>query len=252
MEPLLKRSGLALAAALIIVLSGCATTGGQSDGDPLEGANRAVFGFNEVLDRYFLEPVSKGYDKITPDPIQTMIYNFLENLFYLNVILNNALQGKFREAGEDIGRFITNSTFGVAGLVDIATPLGMPAHDEDCGQTLGVWGAGEGAFLMLPVLGPDSVRDLPDRGCTWFTELVSVVFNSPWSWALIGLRAIDTRARLQPAVELARDAVDPYLFTREAFRQRRQYLIYDGNPPLEDFDDFDDFDDAQDTDQPSS
>ena len=88
----------------MVALTGCATTGGQGDSDPLQGANRAVFGFNEVVDRYFLEPVSKGYAKVTPDPIQTMIYNFLENLFYLNVILNGVLQGKFGQAGEDLGR----------------------------------------------------------------------------------------------------------------------------------------------------
>jgi phospholipid-binding lipoprotein MlaA len=250
MKLLLKRSPLALAVVLMVALTGCATTGGRDDGDPLEGFNRAVFGFNETLDRYVLEPVSKGYVRITPEPIQTMIFNFVENLFYLNVVLNDLLQGKFRQAGEDVGRFITNSTFGVAGFVDIATPLGMPANDEDCGQTLAVWGAPEGAYIVLPVLGPFTVRDLPDIGCILLTNLVGVVFDSPWNWGMVGLTLVDTRARLQPAVELARDAVDPYLFTREAFRQRRQYLIYDGDPPLEDFDDFDDFDDVDETQGP--
>ena len=229
---------LAAAVALLAVLgtSGCATTG--DPGDPFEGMNRGIYAFNDGLDRVALEPVSKGYTAVTPDLVRTSVTNFFENWGYLNTVLNQFLQGKFLLGLEDAGRFLVNTTIGIGGLFDVATGFGMPRNEEDFGQTLGVWGVGEGAFLMLPVLGPTTTRDLPGIAVGILTNPLTYLESDSARVALVGLRLVDARANLDAAIRLReRTALDPYVFTREAYRQRRTYLIHDGNPPLEPFDD---------------
>src|SRR5437879_5361679 len=130
-----------------------------AENDPLEGFNRKIFWFNDHLDVYMLEPVAKAWDFVLPRRVETCISNFFWNLHFPIDTLNDALQGKFKHAGSDVGRFLVNTTIGVAGFFDPATSLGLELHWEDFGQTLGWWGVGPGAYLMLPILGPSDLRD---------------------------------------------------------------------------------------------
>ncbi len=230
------RTGLML--LCFALLGGCATVAENGEGDPLESPNRAFHSFNNTLDEHILEPVSDFYVWVTPELLRTSIGNFFSNLGTLNVILNDLLQGKFEQGVEDAGRFIVNSTFGIGGAFDIASGVGLERHDEDLGQTFGVWGAGEGAYLELPVLGPNSVRDAPDLVSSVYTNPLYYLFQSSVSLPLTALKLIDDRARLASAIRLRdKSALDSYVFTREAYRQRRIHLIYDGNPPDDAFDD---------------
>jgi len=221
-----------------VFLSGCVTTQEADPTDPLEDVNRSFYGFNDGLDRHFVKPVAEGYKNITPSLFRTSVTNFFDNLAYLNVILNDFLQGKIGQFLQDSGRFIINSTIGLAGLFDPASDLGLTPNDEDLGQTFGVWGASEGAYLVLPFLGPDTIRDVPDRVSSLLLSPLFYV-SSTISLPLGALNAINTRANLLEATRFVEEAaLDPYTFTREAFRQRREYLIYDGNPPSSGFDEF--------------
>ena len=220
----------------VLVGAGCATTQyADEESDPWQGMNRGVYGFNDALDKSILEPVATAYVDHVPEGIRNSITNFFDNLGYLNVILNDFLQGKFTQGGEDIGRFIVNSTLGIGGLFDLAGPLGMPAHEEDFGQTLAVWGSEEGAYMVLPLLGPNSVRDAPDLAVSAVTN-VTFLAGTTFFWPFTVVDVINTRANLLPATRLRdQSALDPYVFTREAYRQRREYLIFDGDPPLDDY-----------------
>lgn len=239
------RLGRWLVALLVIgFLSGCATTP-NGDNDPLEGANRVFYNINDALDRHFIQPVAETYVKYTPKPIRTGATNFFDNVGYLNVIINDFLQGKFRQGFADTGRFVINSTVGILGIFDVAQYWGLKRNDEDLGQTLGVWGAGEGAYLVLPLLGPNSVRDAPDLAMSGFTNLMFHLLDAGVTIPLTILNAINTRANFLEATRIRDEAaLDPYIFTREAYRQRRINQIYDGNPPPEMLDlYFDEFDD---------
>ncbi|MCI0400197.1 MAG: VacJ family lipoprotein [Gammaproteobacteria bacterium] len=209
-----------------------------SSDDPLESVNRPVYNFNDTLDKAILEPIAKGYVEITPRLVRTGITNIYENAAYLNVILNDILQGKFEQAGADFTRFVFNTTLGLAGLVDIGTAVGLEKHEEDFGQTLAKWGSGEGAYLVIPLLGPNTVRDTPDYGTALVTNplfYVSIANAILIPVAAVGI--INKRANLLDATRLRDEAaVDPYTFTREAYRQRRAFLIYDGHPPAEHYD----------------
>jgi ABC-type transporter lipoprotein component MlaA len=234
--------GLLLAA----VLAGCATAPERSgvDPDPLEPANRAFFTFNETLDKYLIKPIAETYVDVTPQPARTAVTNFFDNLRYLNVIVNSFLQGKFSQGMSDIGRFVVNSTLGLGGLFDVATGYGLQRHDEDLGQTLAVWGAGQGAYLYLPVRGPNSVRDVPDLASSYFLNPLTYVTGAVL-FPVTALAIINTRANLLDETRIRDEAaVDSYSFTREAYIQRREYLIFDGNPPSEGYEDI--FDDEAD------
>ena len=239
------RQGIAAAAA-VLALCGCATTGtgaGSGDpGDPWEPANRTIYTFNDTLDRTVLVPVAKLYLKL-PSGIRKSIYNFFDNAAYPGTVLNQFLQGKFERAVEDSARFVFNSTLGLGGLLDISTGLGLERHEEDFGQTLGVWGLGEGNFINYPFLGPSSVRDTPGLIVGALTDVLTYVALFP-----IGLlEVIDTRSNFVGASRLRDEsAFDPYVFTREAYRQRRTFLIYDGDPPFDSFEDEDEYDEDED------
>jgi len=209
------------------------TLAGDSQDDPLEVVNRPVYQTNDVIDRYVGEPVSRVYIDYTPDPIRSTVSNFFDNVTYLNVILNDFLQGKGEQGLADSGRFLINSTFGAFGLFDVATPLGLKRHDEDFGQTLAVWGIGQGSYLVLPFLGPKTARDVPDIGVSAVTNILFYVTN-PVVVPVAVLGFIDQRSRFDQAIQIRNEmAVEPYLFTREAYIQHRNFLIYDGDPPID-------------------
>ena len=230
-----RRIGLVL---VTVCLSGCVTTPETDPTDPLENVNRSFYQFNDGLDRHFIKPVAQTYKDVTPTLFRTSVTNFFDNLSYLNVILNDFLQGKLGQFLQDSSRFVLNSTIGIGGLFDPATDLGLIPHDEDLGQTFGVWGAGEGAYLVLPLLGPDTMRDVPDRASSMFLNPLFYI-SSTITIPLSALNIINTRANYLEATRFVEEAaLDPYSFTREAYRQRREYLIHDGHPPTSEFDEF--------------
>ncbi len=230
--------------AMLAFLSGCASTYNNPQ-DPYEGYNRAMYKFNDALDKAVIKPVAQGYDAVVPEPISWGISNFFSNLNEITVIINDLLQGKFQQAAHDAGRFGLNTTVGVLGIFDVAGHAGYKKNNEDFGQTLGVWGAEPGAYVVLPLFGPRTVRDSFGLVGDMFTDPVMYVEGDDARLALAGTRLIDTRARLLKAGKVLDEATDDeYSYVRDAYLQRRQYLVYDGNPP-EGEDDFDLFDDMQ-------
>ena len=215
------------------LLTGCATAPyGAADPDPLEDVNRYSYNVTDALDKLVLGPVTDAYLQAVPGAVRARVSNFYDNAGYLNTVLNGFLQGKFEQGLGDAARFAVNSTVGVLGLFDVATALGLPAHDEDFGQTLGVWGAGEGAYLFVPVRGPSSLRDVADTPLSIATNVLTYVDASMYTpLAILGV--INARAKVDAAIKV-RDqaALDPYIFTREAYRQNRMHRIHDGDPPL--------------------
>lgn len=227
-------------AAFVLVaslgLAGCATGPDRDPRDPLEPLNRAVYSFNEMVDRIALEPLAQGYQAITPDPVDKGVTNFFNNLGDLRSAVNNLLQFKIGRAFSDVGRFAVNSTVGVLGLMDVASNMDMPRYNEDFGQTLGVWGLGSGPYIVLPFFGPSSARDGVGVVVDWFTDPLMLIEDDGTRWALRGLKLIDTRADLLSASRvLDQAALDPYAFVRDAFLQQRQSAVHDGNPPEEIF-----------------
>lgn len=220
--------GVVLFLFLYMLTNGCNGANVEGDNDPLEGGNRVFYGFNNLLDKAFIEPVAELYMDHTPEPIRSGISNFFDNLAYPGVIINNILQGKIKDGFKGTGRFLVNSTIGIIGLFDPATHMGLQRQEEDFGQTLGAWGAGEGAYLVVPVIGPSSVRDAPGLVMELFTNLLYYVESSVMI-PLIVVDTIDRRADLLRITRLRdRSPLDPYLFTRDTYRQRRAYLIHDG------------------------
>ena len=252
-----KRLRLAVYLSVIVWGAGCATVQSAdvetSDDDVLESINRPMYQVNDFLDQTVAEPIADVYLEYMPKPIRNSISNFLDNVTYPNVILNDFLQGKGKQGLEDSGRFVVNSTFGLFGIWDMATHLGLEAHDEDFGQTLGVWGVDDTTYLVLPLIGPNSLRDAPDLGVSTLTNLLFYVSNPVAIIPITVLGLVDRRARVADAVNFRNEAaVEPYLFTREAYLQRRNFLIHDGNPPVEDDEFLDEiFDDLERTDAPS-
>jgi len=224
----------------ILVLSGCATTSSSaSNNDPYEGYNRAMYSFNDAFDSAILKPAAKGYDAVLPDPIQKGVSNFFSNLNEITVILNDLLQLKFGQAFDDTGRFLLNSTVGIAGIFDVAGYAGHEGHDEDFGQTLGVWGVEPGPYVVLPFFGPRNVRDSFGLVADIYTDPVTHVDDNGARNALVALEVIDARANLLGVKKVLDEAaLDEYSYVRDAYLQRRQNLVYDGNPPEEEFDVF--------------
>ena len=204
--------------------------------------------FNNGLDRALLRPLAKGYEFVLPQFMRTGVGNFFDNLSTPLTAINNALQGKGGAAGSDVGRLLLNSTIGIGGLFDVATTAGLEKHDEDFGQTLAVWGVPSGPYLVFPFFGPSTVRD---GLMTPFNRAADplVYAESSIRDKLLPLGIVDARHRLFAAEALIKDSADRYVTFRESFLQRRNYLIYDGDPPVDDdfYDDFeDDFEDFED------
>ncbi len=214
-----------------LFLAGCATQGDSRD--PWEPFNRGVFKFNDTLDRYMMKPVAKGYQWITPDFIDQGVSNFFDNLNDIAVTANDLFQFKFKQGGQDAARLLVNTTVGIGGVVDVASRVGLDKHEEDFGQTLAVWGVPYGPYLVLPFLGPSSPRDAVGTAADGFMNPLSYTIF-PVKIGLYGLRTIDFRADNLSATEILDEAaLDRYAFMRNAYFQRRDYLIYDGEPPLE-------------------
>ncbi len=221
---------MALCAATL-VLSGCAT--GRDPRDPLEPVNRAVYGFNEQVDKAVLKPVAQGYNKVVPPPVRGGVSSFFGNFGDVTTAVNNLLQLKVGRAANDAGRVLVNSTVGILGFFDVATRLGLEKHDEDFGQTLGVWGLPDGPYLVLPLLGPSTVRDSAGLVGDYFTDPEFwLLTESPENWIGLTTRVISTRAGLLEAEQMFDTAaIDRYSFLRDAYLQRRRNQLYDGNPP---------------------
>ncbi len=213
----------------------------KDDVDPWESMNRKTFAFNEFIDSCCFKPVAKGYRAITPDFLEDGFSNFFGNATEVLTIVNDLAQGKFAQGSQDTLRFIVNSTVGIAGFIDIGSRIGLDKHDEDFGQTLAVWGVGEGPFVMLPFFGPKTLLGsatlYPDSALT----LVNTIDNEPTKYALGGLSVVVLRAGLLDIEKLA--AGDRYTFLRDAYLQRRAYLVSDGQLTDEELFEDDDFDD---------
>jgi phospholipid-binding lipoprotein MlaA len=221
------------ALALAALATGCATAGrgATTANDPWEGFNRGVFGFNEGLDKAVLKPVAQGYNVVMPDFAREGVNNFFANLDDVPTGLNNMLQGKVGDGFADLGRFAINSVFGIFGLWDVASPLGLEKHEEDFGQTLAVWGVNSGPYLVLPLFGPSNLRDGPARVVTpsWF---YGEWIGDRETWGLFVLDVIRTRDNLMQAESVVQQAaLDKYSFIRDAWTQRRRSATYDGSPP---------------------
>lgn len=219
----------------LLLLGGCATAPGRTTTeDPWQGVNRSVYKFNEAVDRTTLKPIAKGYRAVTPQWFRTGTKNFFSNLKTPWVIVNELLQGKPQLMAQDTCRFVFNSIAGVGGVFDVASRFELTAHDEDFGQTLAVWGVPSGPYVMLPLFGPSTVRDGFGR--------VPDYFSSPQRYAAIpweartGLNALEVvqlRESLLSTEDTLGNAYDKYGVIRDAWLQRRVYLIYDGNPPAD-------------------
>lgn len=220
-----------------------ASDDGSDPRDPWEGLNRHIFAFNEAADRYVAEPVARGYKKVTPGFIDTSIGNFFNNIGEFKNLTNNLLQGSVGDAGVDLSRFIVNTTIGVLGIFDVASYVGLERESEDFGQTLAVWGVGDGPYLMLPVLGPSTLRDGFGRGVDSFASPQREVEPATADYGLTFVELVQKRASLLGSEQLI--SGDKYSFFKDAYFQRREFLINDGEFQDsfgdEDFESFEDF-----------
>jgi len=237
---------IAAVAVLAIVTSGCASTQYLSDDrDPWQGYNRGVYAFNDSLDKAILKPAAQGYQFIAPDFVETGVRNFFENIDDVSVAVNNLLQGKLNNSASDVGRVLVNSTIGVLGLFDVASSFGLRKHDEDFGQTLAVWGADAGPYIVWPFFGPSTLRDSP-------SIIVDDILLDPLTYvelhlgeriAVVALDVVSVRAELLSLEETVNEiSTDQYAFIRDAYLDRRNFLVHDGAPPvdLEIFDELED------------
>ncbi len=225
-----KKTLLCASLATTVVCSGCASTADSSD--PLEPFNRAMYSFNEGLDEVAIKPVATGYRQVLPAPVQSGVRNFFSNLDDVTVLVNDVLQLKLAQGVSDFMRLIFNTAFGVLGFADVASEMGLRKHNEDFGQTLGRWGIGSGAYVVLPFFGPSSLRDgLGFAMDTHYIDPVPALDDVPArNWTVV-TRAVSKRADLLDAtrtVEAA--ALDDYEFTRDFYLERRESLVNDGKP----------------------
>lgn len=232
------RSGRRLAAVVVAaaLLGGCASAQGPGGAtDPLEPMNRVIFSFNEKLDDHALKPAATAYRDYVPETFRFIAGNMFENLRDVWTAANNLLQGKPGQALSDAARVVINTTFGFAGMGDVASEMGLEKHREDFGQTLGVWGVPPGPYLVLPFFGSSTFRDAPALVVDTLADPTTVLVDDvPTRNSIYGVRVLDTRAQYLQAGEIMDDvALDRYLFMRNAWLQRRQSQIFDGNPPAD-------------------
>ena len=223
---------------LITVLfnSGCATVEGPANpDDPFESFNRSMFEFNEGVDKYAFKPAAKGYDFIMPSIASKGVSNFFSNIDDIVVFFNELLQFKIAAAVATSARFVFNTTFGLFGLIDVASHMDLPKHNEDFGQTLAVWGVPSGPYLVLPILGPLTFRDTAGLAVDWtYFDPIFKRQTLEQSLVTLTIKYIDIRAGLLKASNILDDTVpDKYAFVRDAWMLRREFLIYDGNPPVD-------------------
>jgi phospholipid-binding lipoprotein MlaA len=225
---------VSLLSLCLLLLWGCAARppGKRDPRDPWERMNRTTYRFNDVFDRTIAQPVARGYRK-TPQFVQTGVHNFFTNLDYTIVILNDVLQGQIRPLLSDSGRLVINTTFGIGGLFDPATGMGIDRNDRDFGQTLGKWGVKKGPYLVLPFLGPSDVRDAFGRLGDEFSTPRQYIRDPYWDYGLYLLQVIDSRARLLDATRMIESAYDPYAFLRNAYLQNRDFKVNGGRSKSE-------------------
>ena len=226
----MKFAGVILAG--VMTLSGCASFRTAAPGDPIEPINRGIYSFNSTFDHYLLKPIAKGYDSVVPSLVKTGVSNVFQNMSDAQSLVSDALQLKGAKFGDDFGRVMLNTTFGIGGIFDLATQLGVERGNEDIGQTLGYWGIGAGPYLVIPFLGPSSLRDAVGRFGDSKVNPLSYVSSVPVRNSLTGLSVVDARVGLFPAEDLLNQAsLDKYTFLRSAYLQRRQSLVLDGKRP---------------------
>jgi len=215
------------------LLTGCASAPGKVD--PWEQSNRFFYKMDDTLDKVALKPLADGYVKVVPLPARQCLGNAFDNLDYFNVILNDFLQGKGPQGWSDAGRMALNSTVGIAGLFDVASKVGLPSHENDFGLTLGKWGMEPGPYLVLPLFGPTTCRDAPGIGVAILCDPTTWLGLPLKVWGpLYTVEAIDTRARAERELRFRNAAaIDPYVFTRDAYLQYRRGQIHEGQPPAD-------------------
>jgi phospholipid-binding lipoprotein MlaA len=229
----MTRSAAALGALLSLLLVGCATQPNtkKDPRDPFEGFNRVSYKVTDAVDRAVLKPTAKGYKAVAPQFVETGVSNFFSNLGQPTVIVNNLLQAKFKPALNDTGRFLMNTTVGIGGLWDPASKVGLDRNDEDFGQTLGKWGMSSGPYLWIPLMGPSTIRDGIGQGVDTFTDPLYYVERDVIRYSLTAVNLIDARARQLDLEETLNNTFDRYAFIRNAYLQRREYQVTDGNAP---------------------
>jgi len=250
MNPMIQLRLLILLFCAALLASGCAKNSTPLDPyDPYEKENRDTFELNLKLDRHIMSPVASTYATVTPSAFRRGVDNFFNNVTYPKVILNDLLQGNPGYALQGTSRFLINTTIGILGLWDPAQHLGMPARNKDFGQTLAIWGANSGPYVELPAFGPSYTRELSDYPVSIATNVLTYLFTYHVTLPLAALYYVNKRAQLEGAVQIREQAaLDPYLFTRSAYMQYRENLIYDGAPPHDDLYDESFFDDDFDED----
>lgn len=240
----MKHTTLIAILLVALLIGACASTPGTSptfSSDPLEPVNRGIYAFNTGLDQVTFKPVAKGYRSAVPGLMRRGIRNLFTNLRAPLTIANQLLQGKGRAALSDTGRLLLNSTVGLGGLLDPATPVGLEQHQEDFGQTLAVWGVPDGPFVMVPLLGPRNLRDAVTIPLNFFARPLTHYENSSVRDKLLSIEVIAARAQLLFAEGFIKDSIDPYVTIRDAYQQNRRFKVHDGNPPEQDDDLFDEF-----------
>ncbi|TLX56507.1 VacJ family lipoprotein [Stutzerimonas nosocomialis] len=213
-------------AALFLSFAATGSSLQAAEEDPWEGVNRAVFAFNDTVDTYTLKPLARGYQAVTPQFLEDGIGNVFSNLGDVVVLTNNLLQGKVRDAGVDTSRILFNTTFGVLGFFDVASRMGLQKNDEDFGQTLGAWGLGSGPYVVLPLLGPSSVRDTFGRVPDSFLQPYPYIDHVPTRNVTLAVNTVDTRAGLLQTERMIQG--DRYIFVRNAYLQNREFRVNDG------------------------
>lgn len=222
--------GLLLAAAAL--LAGCAAAPARNAGDPLEPMNRALFRVHETADRFVLKPVVTVYGTLVPQVVRTGVSNFFNNIEDAFSAVNDLLQAKPDKLGDDLGRVLLNTGFGLGGLIDIASGAGIERGNEDFGQTFAVWGVGSGPYLFIPLIGPSNFRDATGLGLRAYLGPIGYVDDVSVRNGIYVLNAIDMRYQAGDAVDVVQTAaLDRYTFIRNAYNQRRRYLIFDGKVP---------------------
>ncbi len=216
---------------IIAQLSACATTqpaGELAEYDRYEAMNRQIFAFNQTLDKTILRPVASGYSTFLPKPVRHSVSNVFHNLYEPFTTVNDLLQGKPEEAADSTGRFILNTTLGIVGIFDVATPLGLPIHKEDFGQTFGKWGIGNGPYIMLPFFGPSTARDTSSLVLEWVFDPFLGSIEDLHRYTAKAINIVDKRAKLLGTEKALEMQLDPYIFLRESYLQNREKEMLDG------------------------
>lgn len=235
-QPLIKFINM-FGVILTLAMTGCASTEYvENERDPWQGFNRTVYGFNDTLDQALLKPTARGYQAIAPDFVESGVRNFFSNINDVSVAVNNLLQGKVENAFSDVGRVLINTTVGLLGLFDVASDMGLQKHNEDFGQTLAAWGVDSGPYLMLPFFGPSTLRDSTSVPVDNFllNPINHIDMEKSDRMYVMAVDVVSVRAELLSLEKTVDEiATDKYSFIREAYLDRRNYLVHDGQPPEE-------------------